>query len=306
MIDVNTKEDLTRRYLSACDLRQPVRHPAIVEHLRDWQQAIGYDAPIQHLYLDALAARTAGAAGDALAARAALAAGDALAAGAARAARPVLYWSAWDLSFYSVTVIGCTPDLVDQWLPLLSAFEAGCWVIMPREDCLYYITIPAVKTEVIARQSRLHSPDSPAFSLDNITLYYWYGVEVPEQVIMRPETLTVADIDNEANAEVRRVMLERFGIVRYLRESEAQLVDDKPRFGKLYCKSLGDDFERALWAAYVVCPSTGREYWIPVDGTCYNGDAGHDIQAAIASTWRKKDGTLLFDDYREYDPVFES
>lgn len=48
---------------------------------------------------------------------------------------------------------------------------------------------------------------------------------VNEQIVMRPETLTVQQITSESNAEVRRIMIDRFGIKRFLQESGAKMVD---------------------------------------------------------------------------------
>jgi hypothetical protein len=70
----------------------------------------------------------------------------------------------------------------------------------------------------------MHREDGPAVAWDGWGLYAIHGVVVPERVVMAPETLTVAEIDAETNAEVRRVMRERFGEGRYLREAGADLV----------------------------------------------------------------------------------
>jgi hypothetical protein len=55
-------------------------------------------------------------------------------------------------------------------------------------------------------------------------------VAVPRQVVEAPETLTAEPIRGEEDAEVRRVMLERFGWGRYVRESNADLLDEFPDF----------------------------------------------------------------------------
>ena len=57
---------------------------------------------------------------------------------------------------------------------------------------------------------------------------------------MHPETLTVAQIDAEENAEVRRVMLERFGISRYIVES-GSTPQHQDEFGVLYRRELAND-----------------------------------------------------------------
>jgi len=81
---------------------------------------------------------------------------------------------------------------------------------------------------------RLHCETEAALEfLDTYKLYVWHGIVVPAQVILFPETLTVQQINAEQNAEIRRVMLERFGMERYLKESNAT-IRDRSDYGTLY------------------------------------------------------------------------
>ena len=74
---------------------------------------------------------------------------------------------------------------------------------------------------------RLHCEDGPAMRYpDGWSIYAWHGLRVPEQVIMRPESLTVADVRDERNAELRRVMLTRYGEARYLDDIGAMVVHE--------------------------------------------------------------------------------
>ena len=69
----------------------------------------------------------------------------------------------------------------------------------------------------------------------------WQGVRVEERVILNPETITVEEIFAEQNAERRRVLLDRFGVSRFMTETEAQ----RSRSGR-----------RPRWAAKVVVRRT--------------------------------------------------
>ena len=60
---------------------------------------------------------------------------------------------------------------------------------------------------------------------EEINLWYVDGVLCDEQIVLQPETQTIAQIDAEPNAEVRRVRIERFGWPRYLREAGAVVID---------------------------------------------------------------------------------
>jgi hypothetical protein len=88
---------------------------------------------------------------------------------------------------------------------------------------------------------RLHSGTGMAIGYpDGWGVYAWHGMRVSAQIIEAPETLTVAQIRDEENAEVRRVMLERFGMDRYLRESGATVID-RSDYGTLYRAEISDD-----------------------------------------------------------------
>lgn len=49
-----------------------------------------------------------------------------------------------------------------------------------------------------------------------------------------------------------------------------------------------------------------KYYYLRVDPNAYGGAAARDPQAAVASTWRDDQGRMLFSDYRQYKPDFES
>ncbi|MEK6542825.1 MAG: DUF6745 domain-containing protein, partial [Elusimicrobiota bacterium] len=77
-------------------------------------------------------------------------------------------------------------------------------------------------------QGRVHNAAGPAVRFRGIggdALYYWHNIKVPEPVIMRPETLTAADIAANENSEVARAIAERLGWPRYLAIAGAILID---------------------------------------------------------------------------------
>jgi hypothetical protein len=76
-------------------------------------------------------------------------------------------------------------------------------------------------------QGRLHSESGPAIVWrDGWGLYSWHGVQVTANVVDTPaEQITAKWIAEEPNAEVRRVLIERMGLERYLELAEAKLVN---------------------------------------------------------------------------------
>jgi hypothetical protein len=194
--------------------------------------------------LDALDARDARAALDALDARAARDARDAsgalqrFAAWCLQASR---WWSWWrfDLSFLSTTHIGAVQrgdDALQRWTkPVFDAFVAGAWMAHFTEDTLYWVEKPHVHVEEIptGRGRRLHHESSAALDSAVERLYFWHGVLVPAFVVVRPDLITVKHIAEEKNAEVRRVMMERYGHERYIVDigAKREQADD---YGELY------------------------------------------------------------------------
>ena len=90
-------------------------------------------------------------------------------------------------------------------------------------------------------EGRLHSEFGPAVLYpDGWEIWAVHGVRVTQQIVEQPETLKVEQIREERNAEVRRVMIERFGADRYLLESDAQLLGED-ECGWLYSVDIPDD-----------------------------------------------------------------
>ena len=94
-------------------------------------------------------------------------------------------------------------------------------------------------TELIRNVRRLHNDKHAAVESDVENLYFWHGVLVPEFVVVRPDSITIRHIDDETNAEVRRVKLERFGGERLRNHATLRQQDDT---GRLYELAVpGDD-----------------------------------------------------------------
>lgn len=83
--------------------------------------------------------------------------------------------------------------------------------------------------EWVGDRPRLHSDTGPAvvWADDRATCdYFLHGVRVPAQLFS--SEVTVTQINAERNSEVRRVVIERFGWVRYLALCEFRLIASVP------------------------------------------------------------------------------
>lgn len=130
-------------------------------------------------------------------------------------------------------------------------------------------------------------------SLNGVQLR-WRGVNINAQIAFFPETLTAEEILAEKNAEVRRVMLERHGLERFISGANAKVLDEDTDPGgkrRLFRVPLPGDED--LVCVSVNCPSTGRHYLIRVPPTTKS------CRQAVA--W-----TAGFDNPDDYNPVAET
>jgi hypothetical protein len=75
-------------------------------------------------------------------------------------------------------------------------------------------------------QNRLHCEDGPAIQYpDGWGVWAVHGVRVSRELIEDHDWITVDRIQKESNAEIRRIMLDRYGYARYLEKSGAAVVD---------------------------------------------------------------------------------
>lgn len=122
----------------------------------------------------------------------------------------------------------------------------------------------------------------------------WRGVTANHRVVFEPEKLTTAEILQERNAEVRRIMIERLGLQRFLAEANAETLHTDTDAGgirKLLRLALANDED--LVCVSVNCPSTGRHYLIRVPPSM------QDCHQAVA--W-----TAGFDNPDDYAPLVET
>jgi len=88
---------------------------------------------------------------------------------------------------------------------------------------------------------RLHCATGPACGFrDGWGVWAWHGVRVPQHVIERPEQIAINEIWKEQNVEVRRVMMERYGLSRFLVDSGAKRISED-ELGELYRVELSND-----------------------------------------------------------------
>ena len=122
----------------------------------------------------------------------------------------------------------------------------------------------------------------------------WRGVAINAQIAFFPETIDVETILTERNAELRRVLTERVGYERFLKEVRAEVLhEDTDPGGRRELLRVPLPGDEDLVCVSVRCPSTARHYLIrvpPTMKTCHQ-----------AVAW-----TAGFDNPDDYQPLAET
>lgn len=113
----------------------------------------------------------------------------------------------------------------------------------------------------------LHNDNGPSVLYkDGFATYSINGHHVTEQIVMRPHTLTIDQINSEINSDIQSIMIERFGWVRFIEETNAVLVDSRKNEVENTLEALYNTNEFGM-RLVVTCP-TGRVFvkGIPANG----------------------------------------
>jgi hypothetical protein len=191
------------------------------------------------------------------------------------------------LAVYFLDVAGCAR--LAHWPPS-AAVEIGC---LNARGCRSLTALP----DGLANLAWIDLADTGIAalpeSLRGVPLR-WRGVPVDERIVFRPESIAAGEVLDEANAERRRVLLERMGYDRFIAQAGAEVLDrdtDPGGARQLLRVSLRDD--EPLVCVAVRCPSTARQYVIrvpPAVRTCRQ-----------AAAW-----IAGFDDPDDYRPLAET
>ncbi|MBM3271515.1 MAG: hypothetical protein FJZ01_28090 [Candidatus Sericytochromatia bacterium] len=204
------------------------------------------------------------------------------------------------------------PGLIEVW----KAAMLSCAALLVYRDVCIALDFP----EWLLGDNRgfRHCEDGPSVRWrDGWSLYHQHGTSVPGWWIEHPETATPAKIEAEANLEVRQRMIERYGVTRYALDAGVKVIDqaglDHPIKGLRGSRLLVRDQGREPPIVLVECLNSTAEpdgsfktYHIRVDPLAYGGQAGREVLAAMASTWRTPTGQPYFARPEDYQPEVET
>lgn len=172
-------------------------------------------------------------------------------------------------------------------------------------------------------RDRLHHETGAALEYrDGFSLHSWHGVLVKRHVITDPGSIRIKEVERESNAEARRILIERYGWKRFMKDCGAEVIDSVPedhpirglRGARLLGKTLEGEPEPIVYLEMVnSTPEAGgaaKRYLERIDPKAYDGDAGRYCHAAMASRWRYLDDSgvlkLTFERWQDYQPTHES
>ncbi len=182
----------------------------------------------------------------------------------------------------------CKFEIIQANACLRVAQNLKCFAMYPN-TCL------AIENQNILNlddEDRAHCEDGLAIGYpDGWGVYAWHGVRVPEGVIMRPHDITPNKILDEDNAEVARVMLERYGQDNFIRDGGFKQVQSDD-YGDLYRIEFHNGDEPIV-AVKVNDASTDREYFLYVPS--------HIQSAHEGVAW-----TFGYDNVTDYNPDKET
>ena len=178
-------------------------------------------------------------------------------------------WLAFHRYFYEV--LGLT-DQTGSLSGLWELAQSAGWALPHQNVCWV-----SERHHILSRddRGRLHCETGPACGYpDGWAIYAVHGVRVPRYVIEEPATIDVAHIGAETNAEVRRVMIERYrhgenvsGSAAYVRDAGAKRLDHDERFGTLWRRDLPNDEPIVMIEVINSTPEPDgrfKRYWLRV------------------------------------------
>lgn len=140
---------------------------------------------------------------------------------------------------------------------MLAISQATLW--WPFDTCLVCDTPKEIHVD---ESGALHNDKGPAILYrDKVCLWMIHGVEVNEKIVMRPKSLTLKEINNEQNAEVKRIMIDRFGAWKYAEKVGARILDaGKMPLSGAAPRILVEVEGGGKWAVWSD-GSTGKVFW---------------------------------------------
>ena len=150
------------------------------------------------------------------------------------------FWPSWGFGYWGAAYTSYFREVCGLNLPGNLTARSRAYEATIQSACYWWpnkdFVMVCARPRSIHRdaQGRLHNEHEPAIDWpDGWGVYSIHGVRVPTDVVEHPESINAARINAEPNAEVRRIMLDRFGMDQYLASSKAEQIH-KDDWGTLW------------------------------------------------------------------------
>lgn len=175
---------------------------------------------------------------------------------------------------------------------ILSLYQAAPWYCFYENICF----VGSYPEESVFDQTlSFHSLEGPAIRFaDGYKIYAVTGIVASRRHVEDPGSLTAAEIESVTNASLRRLLMETYGISRFLLDIGAELINED-ECGKLYRKELEGDEPLVMVRVKNSTPEPDgsfKEYFLRVPPTMTTA------REAVAWTFDMND--------REYSPDSET
>ena len=170
------------------------------------------------------------------------------------------------LAFYKFFAVECNLESAKPVLPLAELCEhCGWW--WPFDE----VVILSERPNRLELNSRglLHSENGPAIQFpDGFAVYALNGVCVPEAIVMTPaDKLDAKLILTETNAEIRREILRKITIERFMKFAQPKVLEEKGVYKLLEITGLPDRMPRMVYLQ-MINPSIGTFHLEGVHPDC--------------------------------------
>lgn len=163
------------------------------------------------------------------------------------------------LSTYDFLMTECGVKNCEKLLGLIELSKSCGW-FYPYDTTVILTRKPTVVNLV---NGRLHKDLGPAISYkDGYSVYSLNGIRMPKHYVMSTANeLSVIDVMKESNVDIRREVLRKIGLERFVKETKAKVVDtmvlETPvqawpnNMQAAYKKSVGSDLTLKIGRAHV-------------------------------------------------------
>lgn len=187
------------------------------------------------------------------------------------------YDRGWTAFYEFMEEIGVDFSDIPEWKIWKKINESGIWATLLFENMAFVCIRPS--SVKVNADGNLHCSDGMAIQwIDGTGYFYLNGVEMEEKHVMcTPESLDVKEIVNEKNVEVRRELIRKIGMERFIQKAGAKVLDKQGDY-ELLSVRLSDEVPDARYLK-MLNPSIGVWH--------VEGVEGNTVEEAI--NWRAGD-----------------